>query len=199
MPRPLFLFAPGAGAPSSHPWMQKWKQRLESLGRVELFDYAYMRESRRRPDFLPQLIATHRHALAEHRGSEPVILIGKSMGGRIGCHVALTENVNGVICLGYPLCGGGDPNKLRDKVLRELSTPVLFVQGTRDPLCPLELLNSVRAEMKASNTLHVVDQGDHSLLLRKGDLKRLGKMQEEVDDEILQAIAAFVERFVPDG
>ena len=24
MPRPFFLFAPGAGAPSSHPWMQRW-------------------------------------------------------------------------------------------------------------------------------------------------------------------------------
>ena len=193
---PFFLFAPGAGAPSSHPWMQKWKRRLESLGRVELFDYAYMREGRRRPDFLPQLIATHRQALAEHRGSEPVILIGKSMGGRIGCHVALTENVNGVICLGYPLCGGGDPNKLRDKVLREMSTPILFVQGTRDPLCPLELLNSVRAEMKASNTLHVVNEGDHSLLLRKGDLKRTGKTQEKIDEEILEAIGTFTERCI---
>lgn len=191
--RPLFLFAPGAGAPSSHPWMQKWKRRLESLGRVVAFDYAYMREGRKRPDFLPQLIGAHRAALTENRQpNEPVILIGKSMGGRIGCHLSLEELVNGLVCMGYPLCGGGDPTKLRDKVLRELTTPVLFVQGTRDPLCPLELLEPVRKQMNARNELHVLEGGDHSLLLRKGDLKQMGKTQDDVDDEILTKIGGFV-------
>jgi predicted alpha/beta-hydrolase family hydrolase len=192
MPPPLILFAPGAGAPSSHPWMQRWKERLSSLGSVETFDYAYMREGRKRPDRLPQLIATHRHALAEVRAADSVILIGKSMGGRIGCHVALIEKVAGVVCLSYPLCGGGDPQKLRDQVLRELETPILFVQGTRDPLCPLDLLEEVRVQMKAPNTLHVVEGADHSLLVRKGDLKRMGKTQEEIDDQILEAIASFI-------
>jgi uncharacterized protein len=191
--RPLFLFAPGAGAPSSHPWMQKWKRRLESLGRVAAFDYAYMREGRKRPDFLPQLIAAHRAALIENRQpNEPVILIGKSMGGRIGCHLSLEEPVSGLVCMGYPLCGGGDPTKLRDKVLRELTTPVLFVQGTRDRLCPLELLEPVRKQMNAPNELHVLEGGDHSLLLRKGDLKQMEKTQDDVDDEILTAIGGFV-------
>ena len=135
--------------------MQGWKKRLESLGRVEMFDYDYMRSGRKRPDPLPQLIAAHRQALAGARQNEnePTFLIGKSMGGRIGCHVALEEKVSGVICIGYPLCGGGDPAKLRDKVLRELWTPVLFVQGTRDSLCPLPLLESVCAEMQAQNFL----------------------------------------------
>jgi predicted alpha/beta-hydrolase family hydrolase len=193
MSQPLFLFAPGAGAPSSHPWIQKWKQRLESLGRVAVFDYDYLREGRKRPDPLPQLIAAHRAALMENRRpNEPIVLIGKSMGGRIGCHLSLQDNVNALVCLGYPLCGGGDPNKLRDKVLRELTTAILFVQGTRDPLCPLDLLEPVRTEMKAPNNLHVVEGGDHSLLVRKGDLKQMGKTQEEVDQEILQTIARFV-------
>jgi uncharacterized protein len=192
MTPPFFLFAPGAGAPSSHPWMQRWKKRLSSLGRVETFDYAYMREGRKRPDRLPQLIATHRHALAEARAADTVIVIGKSMGGRIGCHVAVDEKIAGLVCFSYPLCGGGDPQKLRDKVLRELETPILFVQGTRDPLCPLDLLEEVRAQMKAPNTLHAVGGADHSLLLRKGDLKQMGKTQEEIDDQILEAIADFV-------
>lgn len=197
MPRPLFLFAPGAGAPSSHPWMQKWRRQLETLGRVVPFDYAYMREDRKRPDSLPQLVAAHRQALSQNRSAnEPVILIGKSMGGRIGCHVSLVDSVAGVICLGYPLCGGGDPNKLRDKVLRELNTPILFVQGTRDPLCPLDLLEKVRAEMKAPNTLHVVEGGDHSLMVRKSDLKQMGKTQEDIDQEILETITESVRRHV---
>src|SRR5437870_11155410 len=145
--RPLLLFAPGAGAPSSHPWMQSWKKILSEIGEVGTFDYGYMREGRRRPDPLPQLIAAHRQALQERRETATggqVFLIGKSMGGRIGCHVSLEEKVGDLVCLGYPLCGGGDRTKLRDKVLRELQTSILFVEGTRDPLCPLELLAEVR-------------------------------------------------------
>ena len=173
--------------------MQAWAQRLSAIGRVQLFDYDYAREGKKRPDLLPQLIAAHRRALAAARqNNEPVILIGKSMGGRVGCHVALEEVVNGVVCLGYPLCAGGDRSKLRDKVLRELQTPVLFVQGTRDPLCPLDLLQSVRAGMAAANLLHAVEGGDHSLLVRKKDLSAREETQESVDAEILQVIASFV-------
>ena len=187
----VFLFAPGAGAPSSHPWMQRWKQRLIQIGDVETFDYDYMRAARKRPDRLPQLVAAHRRALACARAkrSGPIILIGKSMGGRIGCHVALGENVNGVVCLSYPLCGGGDRSKLRDQVLRDLRTPILFVQGTRDPLCPLDLLEAVRSKMTAPNFIHVVQGGDHSLLVRKKDLP--GETQDDVDQRILGAIATF--------
>jgi len=190
--RPFFLFAPGAGAPSSHPWMQRWKQRLTRIGEVETFDYDYLREGRRRPDRLPQLIAAHRAALAEVRPktSRPIFLIGKSMGGRIGCHVALEDAVNGVVCLGYPLCAMGDRSKLRDHVLRDLRTPILFVQGTRDSLCPLDLLENVRKEMSAPNFLHVVEGGDHSLIVRKKDLG--SQTQEDVDQRIAQAISDFV-------
>src|SRR5581483_8928013 len=50
----LMLFAPGAGAPSSHPWMQNWKHRMSEIGDVETFDYAYMREGRKRPRSIAQ-------------------------------------------------------------------------------------------------------------------------------------------------
>jgi len=192
MERPLFLFAPGAGAPSSHPWMQRWQERLSTIGDVQLFDYPYMEQGRRRPDPLPQLIAAHRHALVEARRKRSVILIGKSMGGRIGCHVALEEEVPGVVCFGYPLCGGGDQSKLRDKVLRALTTPILFVQGTRDALCPLDLLERVRAEMTAPTFLHVVEGGDHSLQVLKRQLAARKETQEQVDERILEAITKFV-------
>lgn len=192
MPQLLFLFAPGAGAPSSHPWMQHWKQRLSTIGDVEVFDYPYMQQGRRRPDPLPQLIAAHRQVLVERRRGRATILIGKSMDGRIGCHVSLEESVEAIVCLGYPLCGGGDQSRLRDKVLRALQTPILFVQGTRDPLCPLDLLEPVRSEMKALTFLHIVEDGDHSLLVSKRRLAAAGETQEEVDRRILAAIANFV-------
>ena len=197
MNRPLFLFAPGAGAPSTHPWMQAWKERLATIGDVVAFDYDYMREGRRRPDPLPLLIAAHRSALRDARKDESqrVFLIGKSMGGRIGCHVALEETITGLVCLGYPLCGGGDPNKLRDKVLRDLRTPILFVQGTRDSLCPLALLEEIRKEMTADNRLHVVEGGDHSLVVAKKTLRDSGENQEEVDARISATIAEFARTF----
>jgi predicted alpha/beta-hydrolase family hydrolase len=95
----LFLFAHGAGAPSSHPWMQRWAKRLSTLGQVFPFDYLYMEERRKRPDPLPVLIAAHRAALMEAKKAHagPVVLIGKSMGGRVGCHLALEEEVTAVI------------------------------------------------------------------------------------------------------
>ena len=198
--KPLILFAPGAGAPSSHPWLQNWKERLSEVGDVETFDYDYMREGRKRPDPLPRLIAAHREALAKarekHRGVR-TFLIGKSMGGRVGCHVSLEEKVDGLICLGYPLCAMGDRSKLRDEVLRALTTPILFVQGTRDSLCPLDLLERVRAEMKAPNFLHTVERGDHSLRVAKRQLQGTSKTQEDIDQEILKAIGKFVDQLPP--
>ncbi len=192
--RPLFLFAPGAGAPSSHLWMQQWKERLAQIGEVALFDYRYMREGRKRPDPLPQLIAAHREALTNARRSTSscTILIGKSMGGRIGCHLALEEKVDGLICLGYPLCAMGDRTKLRDQVLRDLSAPILFVQGTRDSLCPLDLLEGVCLEMKALNVLHVVEGGDHSLRVTKTQLRAANETQDDVDLRIIGAIPKFI-------
>ena len=176
--------------------MQRWKQCLSALGEVETFDYDYMREGRRRPDLLPQLIQRHRQALADarERTPAPIFLIGKSMGGRVGCHLALDEQVDGLICLAYPLCGGGDRSKLRDKVLLDLRTPILFVQGTRDSLCPLDLLETVRAKMRRPNFLHVVEGGDHSLLVSKAQLKATAATQDHVDEGILYGIAEFVAR-----
>lgn len=196
MTTPLLLFAPGAGAPSSHPWMQRWKERLSSIGEVVTFDYDYMRENRRPPDPLPLLVAAHQAALQKARQSsdQRVFLIGKSMGGRIGCHVSLKDSVTGLICLGYPLCGGGDPQKLRDKVLRDLRTPILFVQGTRDALCPLDLLEKVRHQMTGENFLHVVEGGDHSLMVGKKQLKAAEETQEQIDERVLRAIAEFIRR-----
>jgi uncharacterized protein len=195
--KPLVLFAPGAGAPSSHPWMQRWKQRLSEIGEVETFDYDYMRQGRKRPDPLPQLIAAHGNALKaaqERYQAGSTILIGKSMGGRVGCHVSLEEKVDGLVCLGYPLCAMGDRTKLRDEVLRALITPILFVQGTRDALCPLDLLARVRGEMKAANFLHVVEGGDHSLRVPKRQLKATGETQEHMDQFVCDAVARFIDQ-----
>jgi predicted alpha/beta-hydrolase family hydrolase len=177
--------------------MQKWKQRLSEIADVETFDYDYMRAGRKRPDKLPQLVAAHRNALQAAREKyqpDSIFLIGKSMGGRIGCHLSLEEKLDGLICLGYPLCAMGDRTKLRDEVLRALTTPILFVQGTRDALCPLDLLEPVRSGMQAPNFLHIVEGGDHSLRVPKRQLIATGATQEEIDRTILKSIGDFVVR-----
>jgi predicted alpha/beta-hydrolase family hydrolase len=174
--------------------MQGWRERLQTLGEVVPLDYPYQAAGRRYPDKLPVLVRAHRDALAAARAlyQGPVILAGKSMGGRIGCHVSLEEHVDGLVCFGYPLRGARRQGPLRDQVLVAVRAPVLFVQGTRDDLCPLDLFAETRARMGADTALHVVDGGDHSLAVRKTDLRRRGESQDDVDRQILQAVAGFL-------
>jgi predicted alpha/beta-hydrolase family hydrolase len=191
---PLVLFAPGAGAPSTSAWMKAWAKRLESIGRVVPFDYPYMLAGRRSPDPLPKLIEAHRVALEAatkgHEGS--VVLAGKSMGSRIGCHLSLEVRVDALVCFGYPLRGASARAPIRDAVLKSLTAPILFVSGTKDSLCPLDLLAGVREEMTAKNELFVVEGGDHSLIVGKTELKRRGETQDDVDARILECVSEFV-------
>jgi predicted alpha/beta-hydrolase family hydrolase len=191
--RPMFLFAPGAGAPSTSGWMLGWRERLQALGEVSSFDYPYMLGGRRRPDRLPALIQAHRDALNALRAKAagPIFLAGKSMGGRVGCHLALEEPVAGLICFGFPLQAAGT-GALRDEVLVSLRTPILLLQGTRDELCPLDLLEPVRARMTAPSTLVVVDGGDHSLQVSATHRKATGTTQADADAQVLAAIQRFV-------
>jgi predicted alpha/beta-hydrolase family hydrolase len=175
--------------------MQAWKRRLETVGQVFTFDYPYMRAGRRSPDRLPVLLEAHRAALAAAQAGRdgPVVLAGKSMGSRISCHLAAGEPaVRALLCLGYPLVGRS--GAVREEALLALRTPVLFLQGTRDPLCPLDRLEGVRRRMAAPSALHVVEGGDHSLQVSKTRLAAAGETQERVDARTLQAIRDFLGR-----
>ena len=127
-------------------------------------------------------------------------LVGKSMGSRVGCHVAARapERVAGVVCFGYPLIGQGPKAPVRVEALRELPVPALFIQGTRDAMCPLDALEAARAEMRAPSAVHVVPSGDHSLQVTRTWAAQNGADQRAVDATILDAIRAFVDGS-PDG
>jgi uncharacterized protein len=198
---PIILFAHGAGAPSASPWMRAWAERLGALGDVVAFDYPYMKAGRKSPDRPPVLLAAHREALTDARqrlgADRPYVLAGKSMGSRMGCHLAveLAAETGGlpppaaIVCFGYPLRGGS--GSLRDEVLRALSTPILFLQGARDALCPLDDLERVRGQMRAPSQLFVVDGGDHSLAVRKKAPAGAPGTQQDWDARLLAAIRAF--------
>jgi predicted alpha/beta-hydrolase family hydrolase len=194
--RPLILFAHGAGASSASAWMTAWSERLRALGDVVPFDYPYARAGRKLPDRQPTLVAAHRDALAAARAARPpgtkIVLAGKSMGSRIGCHVAADHpgEVDALVCFGYPLRGRA--GAMRDGVLRTLATPVLFVQGSRDPLCPLDALEGLRPQLVAPNELFVVDGGDHSLEIGARAAAASGRSQADWDAAILDAVARFL-------
>lgn len=178
--------------------MGAWAGRLAHHGQVHCFDYPYMAQGKRRPDPLPKLVQAHWAAASSVRtGAEALVLVGKSMGGRIGCHVAVEQPdaVRALICFGYPLVGSGKLKKRRDQVLRALNMPILFVQGDRDTMCPLDELASVRREMDAPSDLYVVVGGNHSLEVGKRQLKTLGETQADVDDRIEAAVAQFLSRY----
>jgi predicted alpha/beta-hydrolase family hydrolase len=179
--------------------MRRYAELLAGLGSVRTFDYPYARAGavRRAPDKLEVLVAAHRAELEawarQSAAGDKLILAGKSMGGRVGCHVAATEQaphgVSGLVCFGYPL--RGQNGKLRDEVLLALTTPVLFVQGTRDALCALPELEQVRKRMRARSELFVVDGGDHSLEATKTSLKQRATTQAEVEAAILGKVREF--------
>src|SRR5690606_35180655 len=115
------------------------------------FAYPYMQRRaedgrRRPPDRAPVLPAAHRAALVKMRElaePSPVVLAGKSLGGRMASHlVAEGERVAGAAFLGFPLHPANKPEKAeaRTEHFPRITAPTLFLQGTRDPLAPLETL-----------------------------------------------------------
>ncbi|KAK4262876.1 hypothetical protein QN277_028375 [Acacia crassicarpa] len=198
---PVVIFAHGAAAPSSSPWMIRWKDMLrEALHAADVvtFDYPYISGGKKRaPPKAEKLVEFHSGIVKETAArfpGHPLILAGKSMGSRISCMVAgLKEiNVSAVVCLGYPLKGinGG----IRDETLLELTVPTMFVQGSKDNLCPLEKLEATRKKMEVLSELQVIDGGDHSFKIGKKHLQSKVSTQEEAEDAAVQAIAAFISK-----
>jgi predicted alpha/beta-hydrolase family hydrolase len=114
---------------------------------------------------------------------------GKSMGGRMASHLAAQgEAVDGLVFLGYPLHPSGKPDKLRADHLTAIEVPMLFIQGSRDPLCRLDLLDAALKPVKAPCLVHIIEGGDHSFKV----LKRLGRTEQEVWREIVDTILGWV-------
>lgn len=184
------LLAHGAGAGQDHEWMTYVRDGLAGAGHpVMTFNYPYTEAGRRAPNPARILLACHRAALEHFRTRvERVVLAGKSMGGRMGSHVAAGgTDVAGVVFYGYPLVGIGKTEARDVSHLASVMAPLLFVQGTRDRLAPLDLIRTV-VDGQPGATLHVVEDGDHSFKVPK----RAGRQAHEVLDEVVQVTTRWI-------
>lgn len=193
------LFTHGAGASTSHTFFTQLIPLLIKKGcHVWTFDFAYMVQAlserkKRPPPRLPILENEYIAVLNSVReiiGSDKLWIGGKSMGGRVACHVANDvankNNIDGVIALGYPFHPVGKPEKLRLEVLQASLIPVLICQGDRDAFGNKSEINTYT--MPANIRLkHVID-GDHSFTPRKSS----GRDIIDNLNEVAEAIALFV-------
>lgn len=194
--RPLLLLAHGAGAPYTSEFMVQTAKRLAACGLcVVRFHFPYMERmhregGRRPPDGKKILRATWRAMIdkaTKMRNRGPLVIGGKSMGGRIASMIAAdgeAPEAHGLVYLGYPLHPPGRPEKLRADHLADVPVPQLFVQGSKDALATPKLLRKALKKIPAARHLEI-EGGDHSLA-------RSRKYPMRDADEWLEPVADFV-------
>lgn len=194
--RACYVFAHGAGAGMNHASMQAIAAGLGDRGVATLrYQFPYMEKGGKRPDQPGVAHAAVRAAVAEagrRCPSLPLIAGGKSFGGRMTSQAqALSPlpGVRGLAFLGFPLHPAGKPSRDRAKHLADIRIPMLFLQGTRDGLAELSLLEPVVKGLGSRATLRLVQAADHSFHV----LKSSGRNDREVMDEVLDAFAAWAE------
>jgi uncharacterized protein len=193
-PRACFIFAHGAGAGMTHRFMGAFAEGLRAREIASLrYQFPYMERNSKRPDPPAIAQATVRAAVAEAARvfpGLPLIAGGKSFGGRMTSQAqagAPLIGVRGIAFLGFPLHAAGKPSSERAAHLADVHIPMLFLQGTRDSLADVKLIEGVVNRLGSSATLHLVQGADHSFHV----LVRSGRNDGEVMREILDAFGAW--------
>lgn len=190
------VLAHGAGTDLSNPVLLAVGRGLAGRGHPVLaFNFAYAEAGRKPPDPPARLESAFRDAIAAAQqvmGDRALVLGGRSMGGRIASRLAAQgEPCAGLVLLGYPLHAARRPERLRTGHWGDLRVPVLFVQGDRDRLCDLTLLERERAAHLAhiDSRVHVVAGADHAFAGRKSD----GRGPGAILDEIVAAVGDWLD------
>jgi predicted alpha/beta-hydrolase family hydrolase len=190
-----FVFAHGAGAGMTHPFMETVATGLFERGIATLrYQFPYMEKGSKRPDPPAIAQATVRAAVAEAVRCCPglsLIAGGKSFGGRMTSQAqaaASLAGVGGLAFLGFPLHPAGKPSSDRARHLADVHVPMLFMQGARDSLAEVGLIEPVVRSLGPSATLHLVDGADHSFHVPA----RSGRNDRDVMNEILDAFTRWV-------
>jgi predicted alpha/beta-hydrolase family hydrolase len=195
-PRACFVFAHGAGAGMTHSFMDVFANGLCERGIASLrYQFPYMEKASKRPDPPAVAHATVRAAAARAAEMLPGLALiagGKSFGGRMTSQAqaaAPLAGVRGLAFVGFPLHPAGKPSTDRADHLARIDIPMLFLQGTRDTLAEVALIEPVVQRLGSRATLHLVGGADHSFHV----LARSGRNDREVMNEILDAFARWVD------
>lgn len=191
--RLMVVLAHGAGAGMDSDFMREMARALGADGfRVCRFNFVYTELGKKAPDRQNVLEETYLAVVESLRDRADTLVIGgKSLGGRIASMIAAQNaQVDGLVFLGYPLHPPGRPERIRKAHLPEIRVPMLFVEGTRDPFCPLPTLEEVRADLSAPNEVHVIDDGDHSFKVRKSS----GRSTADAWAEAAAAVTGWIEK-----
>jgi uncharacterized protein len=195
--RACFVFAHGAGAGMTHRFMEAAAGGLCERGIATLrYQFPYMEQGSRRPDAPDVAHAAVRSAVGEAWRCCPRLPLfagGKSFGGRMTSQaqaIAPLPHISGLVFLGFPLHPLGKPSADRAKHLSSIHVPMRFVQGSRDKLAELRLLEPVVNGLAAPALLHVIEQADHSFHVPA----RSGRKDGEVLVEILDGLSAWIDR-----
>jgi predicted alpha/beta-hydrolase family hydrolase len=197
--RACFVFAHGAGAGMSHPFMEQVATELYGRGIATLrYQFPFMEKGSKRPDSPVVAHGAVRAAVAEARKrclGLPLVAGGKSFGGRMTSQaqaVLPLDGVQGLAFLGFPLHPPGKPSVTRAEHLSEIRIPLLFVQGTRDKLAEATLLAPALKRLGRRATVHLVDQADHGFHVPA----RSGRNDREVIAEVVDAFSIWIDRVV---
>ncbi len=195
--RACLVFAHGAGAGMSHPFMEQIAAGLYCRGTATLrYQFPFMEKGSKRPDSPALARAAVRAAVAEARKrcrAMPLVAGGKSFGGRMTSQAQALRPLAGVCSLaflGFPLHPPDKPSIVRAEHLSEVKVPMLFVQGTRDKLAEPSLLKSVTKQLGKPATVHLIDQADHAFHVPA----RSGRSDDDVIVEILDVFVEWVDR-----
>jgi uncharacterized protein len=190
--RACFVFAHGAGAGMVHPFMEAIAAGLDAAGIASLrFNFPYFEAGSRRPDPPALCHATVRAAVAEAArlsGGLPLIAGGRSFGGRMSSQAQARsplQGVRGLAFLGFPLHPAQRPSDERAQHLLDVEIPMLFLQGSRDELAELALIERLTERLGARATLKVIADADHSFHVRA----RSGRNDRQVIAELIGALA----------
>ena len=192
-----FVFAHGAGAGMTHAFMTTFADGLAERGVATLrYQFPYMENGSRRPDAPKVAHAAVRAATTEvlrRVPRLPLIAGGKSFGARMTSQAQALEplpGVRGLAFVGFPLHPAGKPAVDRADHLKQVGIPMLFLQGTRDELADLELLQPVVTELGSSATLALFDDADHSFHVRA----RSGQTDAQVMSAMLDTFVRWAEK-----
>lgn len=194
-PLAALVLAHGAGAGMAHAFMEDLSKALSRHGIATLrFQFPFMESGSKRPDRPAVAQAAVRAAVttaAARWPGVPLFAAGKSFGARMTSQAqaaSALEGVRGLVFVGFPLHPAGQPATGRADHLAQVALPMLFLQGTRDALADLGLVQSTVATLGPRATLHVVDGADHAFHV----LARSGRRDAEVLEEVAQRAAQWM-------